>query len=156
MISKWMSLDSNPECCASRIFTPNHKTRINLLLLLLPAPLIFYYHYYLVLLTHWLWSEPRLTYLIAIISKYIFKLIRTITCRFCFFVFVFVLFWLFLLGSGGGALHSLRDLSSLTRDQTQALGSESTESWPLDCPGSPQLHAFDVKVVFLKLDLGLD
>ena len=34
-------------------------------------------------------------------------------------------------------LHGLWDPSSLTRDQTQALGSESTESYPLDHRGIP-------------------
>ena len=38
--------------------------------------------------------------------------------------------------------HSLWDLSSWTRDQTQALGGENTESQLLNCQGIPDLRVF--------------
>ena len=51
---------------------------------------------------------------------------------------IFVLFgWGFLAG-----LHGLWDLSSLTRDGTQALGSKSTKSQPLNHQGFPQNSIF--------------
>ena len=37
----------------------------------------------------------------------------------------------------GGEVYNLQDLSSLTKDQTCASCSGSTESYPLDCQGSP-------------------
>ena len=41
-------------------------------------------------------------------------------------------------------LRGMWDLSSLTRDQTWALVSESTESYPLDDWGSPDDHVFHI------------
>ena len=37
---------------------------------------------------------------------------------------------------------NLEDISSLTRDQTCVLGSENTESYPLDHQGIPNIYFF--------------
>ena len=55
---------------------------------------------------------------------------------FVFFILFFLtLFFFFWPGAGGRGTLCLWDLSFLTRDRTQVLGSESTESEPLDSQG---------------------
>ena len=41
--------------------------------------------------------------------------------------------------------HGLRDLSSPMRDWTRTLGSESMESWPLDCPRISYVNLLSLK-----------
>ena len=62
-------------------------------------------------------------------------------CFCCFSSFFKVFFVLFL-----AAPHGLQDPSSPTRGQTCTLGSESTESQPLDCQGIPCFSHFYVDV----------
>ena len=50
-------------------------------------------------------------------------------------------------------LHSMWDLSSLTRDQTCTLCIRGTKSQPLDCQGSPEPSDFEMAKMILILDV---
>ena len=65
------------------------------------------------------------------------KLMHLFTSVLFFLIFIYLFFNLFL-----ATLHGLWDLSSPTRDWTHALGSESTESWPLAHHGIPHICTF--------------
>ena len=72
--------------------------------------------------------------LLDFFSPYIFKYYVYIYFRPKHCLFFFFSFW--------AAPHNMQNLSSPTRDQTQALSSGNFQSQPLDCQGSPQNTVF--------------